>query len=219
VRRVAAPVPLDAEWGAPEWLGATPLEVNQFHPAGSAHRPRTQARLVYDAHALYGIFSVEDCYVRCVHVGFQSDVYEDACVEFFVQPKADQGYFNFEMNACGQLLCGYVEDPTRLPGGDLMKSERLPENLGRLVQVRGAFSAPVPEEIPHPIEWNLAFRIPLEVMEHYIGPLGDPQGQKWRANFNKCAENNSHPHWATWSPIGNDLNFHQPDKFGLLKFN
>jgi len=218
VCRVAAPVPLGADWDAPEWRAAATVQVDQFHPASSAHLPHTQARLVYDARALYGIFSVEDCYVRCVHMGFQTDVYEDACVEFFVQPKAGKGYFNFEMNACGQLLCGYVEDPTRLPDGDLMKSERLPETLGSLIEIHGAFSAPLPDEIPHPIEWRLAFRIPLDVMEHYVGPLGDPRGQVWRANFNKCAENNSRPHWATWSSIGEALNFHQPDKFGHLTF-
>ncbi len=218
VRRVVAPIAIDAAWDAPEWQVADPLEVDQFHPAGSAHRPRTLARLVYDENALYGIFSVADRYVRCVHMGYQSDVYEDACVEFFVQPAEGHGYFNFEMNACGQLLCGHVEDPTRLPNGDLLKSERLPEALGRTVEVRGPFFASVPEEIADPLTWTLGFRIPLAVMAHYVGPLGDLKGKTWHANFNKCAENNSHPHWATWSPIGEALNFHQPDKFGRLVF-
>jgi len=32
--------------------------------------------------------------------------------------------------------------------------------------------------------------------EHYVGPLGPLTGQVWRGNFFKCAEDNSHPHWA-----------------------
>ena len=37
-------------------------------------------------------------------------------------------------------------------------------------------------------------------------------------NFFKCADDSSHPHWASWAPIGEALNFHQPQYFAPLRF-
>jgi hypothetical protein len=44
-------------------------------------------------------------------------------------------------------------------------------------------------------------------------------GVRWRANFYKCAEHNSHPHWLMWAPIDFPKpNFHLPEFFGTLEF-
>jgi len=207
-----------AAWDDPPWNGAASLDILHFHPQSSPHRPATRVKMVYSTTALYGIFHVRDRYVRCVHTKYQSAVYRDACVELFVQPRPDKGYMNFEMNCCGHLLLRYIEDPTRLPDGAFARQVAVPEHLGRLVQMSSSLSGPVIEEIDRPIEWTLAFQIPLRLVEAYVGPLGGLSGQIWRANLHKCAEDNSHPHWATWAPIGERLDFHQPDKFGTLRF-
>jgi len=51
-------------------------------------------------------------------------------------------------------------------------------------------------------------------------PVITPSPQaEWRVNFYKCADDTSHPHWLTWSPV--DLpepNFHHPQSFGILQF-
>jgi hypothetical protein len=47
--------------------------------------------------------------------------------------------------------------------------------------------------------------------------LGKIGGQSWRGNFFKCAEEISHPHWASWSPV-DELNFHLPRCFGTIHF-
>jgi hypothetical protein len=54
-------------------------------------------------------------------------------------------------------------------------------------------------------------------MEPYCGPLRPVRGQRWRANAFKCGDQTSHPHWASWAPIGEALNFHQPGRFGWLE--
>ena len=53
---------------------------------------------------------------------------------------------------------------------------------------------------------------------HLLLPHDGQLGERWRANFFKCAENSKHPHWASWSPIGPILKFHQPNRFGELYF-
>jgi len=58
----------------------------------------------------------------------------------------------------------------------------------------------------------------LALFETFVGPLGAPSGQIWRANFYKCADESSHPHWGSWADIGERLDFHQPECFGEIIF-
>ena len=78
--------------------------------------------------------------------------------------------------------------------------------------------ARVPDEIPEPIEWRVQLAIPARLLEEFVGSLGDLRGQEWRANLYKCADATSHPQWASWNPIGEELRFHQPRFFGALRF-
>jgi hypothetical protein len=216
-RAAAAPTWLDT-WDSALWNTADTAAVSDFHPRSSSHRPETRVRLLYDRSNLYGRFQVRDSYLLCRHLHYQDPVYRDACVEFFVQPRADKGYFNFEMNCCGALLLRYVEDPTRGPAGELARSTPVPPDIASEIEIRTSLNGPIEPELLEVTDWSVFFVIPLGVLEHYTGPLGDPAGQVWRGNFYKCAEDNSHPHWASWSPIGSILNFHQPEAFGILRF-
>jgi hypothetical protein len=76
----------------------------------------------------------------------------------------------------------------------------------------------VDPEIQGPVEWCLEYSIPLSIFEAYLGKAVDPAGGRWRGNFYKCGDETSHPHWASWSPIGEELNFHCPEHFGILEF-
>jgi len=70
-----------------------------------------------------------------------------------------------------------------------------------------------------PADWRLKLSVPFVVFESFVGPLGARQGSTWRGNFFKAGGESSHPHWASWSPIGEILRFHQPQFFGELKFD
>ena len=203
-------------WDGAIWRQAQPLAVDCFRPEGSDHRPRTQCKLLYDEQKIYGIFRVEDQYVRCNHTPFQSDAWKDSCVEFFVQPKDSSGYFNFEFNCGGALLASYVTDPTRVEGCLKEFTPLTPHDDG---QIRRFASLPavVEPEVSTPIVWYLEFCIPLSVLEKHVGPLRKIKGQVWRANFYKCGNETSHPHWASWSPLA-ARNFHDPASFGKLTF-
>lgn len=205
-----------ASWHLPVWSKAETASVDYFYPESSDFHPVTRVRLLYDLDGIHGIFHVEDQYVRCLHTRFQEDVWQDACVEFFVKPKAEAGYFNFEMNCGGALLNYYIIDPTPV-GPRFVDYVQIPVEIGRLVQIVTNLPAVVEPEITTPITWALKFFIPFSLFEKYVGPLGVIAGQEWRANFNKCAENNSHPHWATWNPLPYQ-NFHLPEHFGRLFF-
>jgi hypothetical protein len=216
IRKTEAVSRLDLSWDNPAWAGAEVLEVRHFRPEGSEHRPHTRARLLYDAHGLHGIFQVHDRFVRCVRTEYHSEVWKDSCVEFFAEPKRDAGYFNFEFNCGGAFLCSHIVDPTRTPNG-FAQFTKVPADLGRWIQVRASLPRVVDPEITDPVVWTLQFHIPFKLFEMYVGPLGAVAGQAWRGNFYKCADDGSHPHWGSWSPV-DEFNFHLPRCFGTLGF-
>jgi len=216
VRKTSDASKLDSNWRNPAWAVAETLEVKHFRPESSAHRPQTLVRLLYDATGIHGLFQVYDRYVRCVRTEYGSEVWKDSCVEFFVQPKVNAGYFNFEFNCGGAFLCSYIVDPTRTPDGFRLFT-KVPAEIGRQIQVCASSPAVVEPEVAEPMDWSLQFFIPFSLLEKYVGALDKVAGQSWRGNFFKCAEDNSHPHWAAWSPV-DELNFHLPRCFGELLF-
>jgi hypothetical protein len=187
--------------------------VSNLRPESSAHAPETSFRVLHDGTNLYVRFDVRDRYVRSVQTAYQAPVCTDSCVEFFVQPKAGKGYFNFEVNAGGTLLLYYVEDPARTPQG-LAKFTPVAEQWGRLVEIRSSLPRVVDPEIAEPVTWQVRYKVPLAVLEAYVGEVGR-DGAVWRANFYKCGDKTSHPHWLSWSPVS-ALNFHLPACFGEL---
>ena len=215
VRRANAPLRLDAKW--PDAQAGT---IAQFHPQSSAPHPLTQFRMLYDDRGLYISFDVRDRYVLCRQTENQQMVCRDSCVEAFLQPRADRGYFNFETNCCGAMLLYYVTDPTRVPGGGGLKgAEKVsPELMERISKESSLPARRAFEEVSEPMEWRLAYFVPNEVFEAYVGELGPAAGRHWRGNFYKCADESSRPHWGAWANIGETLNFHQPGRFGEIDF-
>lgn len=199
------------------WETANVARVDHFLEESSDHRPATEVRLMYNAQGMYGLFKVKDRFVRCLHTHFQEPVYQDACVEFFVQPQEAKGYFNFEFNACGTLLASYVLNPERDSKGALKEFVPLTTDDLKLIKIRALFQKPIEPEISEPLDWELEFFISFNLLTRYIPVVAVEAGSRWRGNFYKCAENNSHPHWAAWSPVS-DFNFHLPNCFGELMF-
>ena len=53
----------------------------------------------HDGSSIYLYYQVEEPQVRAVNTGYNSPVWEDSCVEFFLAFEGDDGYYNFEINA------------------------------------------------------------------------------------------------------------------------
>jgi hypothetical protein len=203
-------------WDGAVWRQAKTLAVDCFRPEGSDHRPETFCRLLYDERAIYGIFRVYDQYVRCIRRNFQDDVWKDSCVEFFVQPERCAGYFNFEFNCGGAMLASYVTDSTRIDG---RLKRYIPLDREDEIHVERYASLPekVEPEITKQLIWMLEFAVPFKLLKKYAGEIGKIKGKTWRANFYKCGNETSHPHWASWAPL-KARNFHNPENFGQITF-
>lgn len=217
IRRTPTIPEFTGQWDGPIWSRSETLTLTHFHPAGSDHRPSVAARVLFDDQALYVHFKVVDRFVRSINTRPNSSVCQDSCVEFFFQPLMKPGYLNMEGNAGGTFLCSYITDHTRVPGGFAQYRLLAPEWFGKM-KVYHSLPAVVEPEQPGPLTWQLEYSIPLPLIEAYAGPIGSLAGQTWMANFYKCGDKTSHPHWQSWAPIGAVLNFHKPEAFAPIRF-
>jgi len=214
VTRLAKSPKIDADWEKSPWKDIQPERIQHYMGRKPEHLPKAEVKIGYDEAAVYVIFRVEDRYVRAVTTEYQGSVCRDSCVEFFFSPSPDvsQGYFNVEMNCGGTVLFNFQ----RAPGKDVV---RIPAT--EYSKIINAHSLPtiVDPEITTPVTWTVEYRLPVDVLKKYC-PLTPPApGVAWRANFYKCADETSHPHWLTWSPVGFPTpQFHLPEFFGELRF-
>jgi hypothetical protein len=207
-------VPGGCAWDAPGWSGARTLSLDRYMGREPSHRPRVEARLLWDETCLHVIFRVRDRWVRSVVQEAQGMVCTDSCVELFFTPGADplEGYFNIEVNCGGTALFqhqrGRAIDCRRMSGADIAR-------LG----VECTMPARVEPEITEPVEWLVQYRVPFDVLAAYVRMERPAPGVIWRANLYKCADNTSRPHWLTWAPVDRpEPDFHRPESFGRLAF-
>jgi hypothetical protein len=180
-----------------------------------AHFPNTQLKMVYDDQSLIFIFHVQDQFVRAVAKEHQDAVYKDSCVEFFFTPGTDiaEGYFNLEMNCSGKILFHFQKTPRK-------DSVQLSEVDIQKMEIAHGLPSRVEPEIEQPTVWTVECRLPIAMLQTYFPNLQTPAlGVRWKANFQKCADNSSHPHWLTWAKIHHPTpDFHRPESFGTLIF-
>ena len=59
----------------------------------------------------------------------------------------------------------------------------------------------------------------MQILSTYAPVTAPGPGVAWRANFYKCADASSHPHWLTWAPVDwPQPDFHRKEFFGTLVF-
>lgn len=214
-RRLSPP---QADWESPQWAAAQTLQITHFPWKDSGHRPRVMARLLCDEQALGVLFRAEDRYVRAVARKFQDSVCTDSCVEFFVSPvPGSTAYFNFEVNCGGTMLVYRMPSPEERRAG----KEQLavaPED-GAAIPMAHSLPQIVDPEIPDPVTWAIEYHLPFSLFEKYFGSSRPRPGTMWRANFYKCADHTSHPHWGSWAPVDTPQpSFHVPASFQPIVF-
>lgn len=215
VRRAVTAPALDAAWDSPDWNSVPVMRIVNARPESSAHRPVTECKLQYTDAGFFGLFQVQDRYVRCVAEGFNSQVCRDSCVEFFVATPLP-GYFNLEMNCGGKILLYYVKDNTRIEGG-FKDYTPVKDEWIREVRIFHTLPEKIDPEQVGPVTWRLGFHLPFDLLRHFGDFAAPKAGDFWRANVYKCGDKTSHPHWLSWNPV-RALNFHLPEDFGVLEF-
>jgi hypothetical protein len=220
IRRATRAIACNGEWDDPIWADAEELSLDIFVVRSSSHRPKTLAKLSYDESGLHVLFDVRDRYVLCAQNRHQLATNRDSCVEFFFQPTA-RGYFNFEVSCGGWVQVFYIEDNTPHPKNGFTKYTMLSDDDLSSLCIFHTAPARIEKEIVEPMDWRIQLGIPFALIEKYTGKSISAiqlPGTTWRGNLYKCADDSSHPHWASWSELGSNVSFHVPEKFGALRF-
>lgn len=155
--------------------------------------------------SLYIRFFVRGNSLKAAFETDDSPVFNDSCVEFFMQKENDPEYMNFEFNCIGTCDASrrFSRDNKRSLSQAEYKSIRRHPSMERkaFAEKQGVHS------------WELVVSIPFTVMG--LDPQALPE--KIYGNFYKCADNTEFPHYVSWNPINTEMpDFHRPEFFGEI---
>ncbi|MEA5081999.1 MAG: carbohydrate-binding family 9-like protein [Dysgonamonadaceae bacterium] len=162
--------------------------------------------VAHDNENLFLLYKVEGEQLRAVNTKDFESVWEDSCVEFFMQREGEQEYRNFECNALGTLLAS-----KRFSRDTAVKLTDQMPGIFRFSTIYHRY-----QNDTEVSDWSLYLEIPKSA----LGFQQDESlaGQNIRGNFYKCGDETPEPHFLSWSPIETEKpDFHQPKFFGLLE--
>lgn len=172
------------------------------------YRPKVHFRIAWQGAHLYIVYDVQENSIRGVNTDYHSRVYEDSCVEFFLQHEGESIYRNFEFNCIGAALSAVRKTRTEF------------EYLADQDMDRIAIYTTLSQEDLNkegPFHWQLLAKIPFDLLG--IDPKVSPSGKAIRANCYKCGDKTETPHYLSWNPIHTETpNFHCPEFFGKMVF-
>jgi hypothetical protein len=185
------------------------LMIDTINWNGYVYKPDVALSIAYSEHEIFLKYYITENYFKAEKTDTNQMVCEDSCVEFFVSPEDDGIYYNMEFNAIGTCLVGI--------GTDRKSSQRVkPEIISKIRRLTTAGDEPIKEKTGE-FTWTITIAIPLEIFFRH--QVKDLKGKIFRANFYKCGDKLTVPHYLTWNPIGTESpDYHQPEHFGILKF-
>ena len=134
-------------------------------------------------------------------------VWEDACLEFFVNPCPEEGlgYLNFEANALGVMLLGVH---TEAFDGQTAEFDEA------IFQMR-ALHETLPGGM---VRWTLRYFVPFAYIKRWFPSFDPKPGMKIAGNFYKCGDLCPQEHYLAWSPVSwEEPSFHRPECFGTIE--
>lgn len=170
--------------------------------------PEAAFRMAWCPEGLLVHYRVKEQSVRAHYADDGGRVWTDSCVECFIRNADTDVYYNIECNCIGALLAASGDGRhDRVPIAPEQRSAVL-----RWASLGGeAF-----EERCEPTSWEVALVIPAALFTVY--PLRLESGATLRANFYKCGDELSVPHFLSWNPIGvSQPDFHRSECFGELE--
>jgi len=205
----------------PETFNGNTAQLSRFmdrlpeYPVGTVNwqsfpgKPFVRFAIAYTTQTIFIKYYVREIVIRAKYTRVNDPVWKDSCVEFFVAPADGGVYYNFEINCIGTCLAekGLSRSPREKLSPAIIRNIKRFPSLG---------SKPF-EEKEGDFSWDMFVIIPVDVFtDHSILSLKD---KTFRANFYKCGDALSRPHYLSWHPVLTaEPDFHRPEFFGNIKF-
>lgn len=169
-------------------------------------KPESKFNVARSSGSFFIHFVVNEKQIKAIYSRDQDPVWQDSCVEFFCQVPGSKTYFNFEFNCIGTCLA--TERKSRTEDVSPLSAEK----MSQIKRYASLGNEPF-EEKKGNFDWTLTVEIPFKLLG--IDPDNLPASIK--ANFYKCGDETSVPHYVSWSPIEvENPDFHRPEFFGEL---
>jgi hypothetical protein len=174
------------------------------------YKPEVAFSIGYTDYEIMLKYYINEEYFKAEKTESNQMVCEDSCVEFFTSPGNDGIYYNIEFNGIGTCLLG--------TGTSRETSKRAdPWIIAGIRRMTSMGEEPVRER-KGKFTWTITIAIPLNVFFHH--KITALKGKSFRANFYKCGDKLTVPHYVTWSPVRTPKpDFHRPEFFGMLRFS
>ena len=140
-------------------------------PDAFPYMPDCNVTLAHDGHNIAMLFHVRGLDLRAMETEDNGRMWEDSCVEFFVQDPSGEKYYNFELTCAGRLLAS--EGATRHE-----RPRRGAEVLSRVRRYSTVEGAPFQKD-GGIYSWTAGMLIPMDL-------FGADGVKKLRGNFYKC---------------------------------
>ena len=182
--------------------------INVINWAGYDYQPKVSFRIGHTNREIWLKFDVMEKYILARETRTNGDVYKDSCVEFFVSVDG-KNYYNFEFSCIGTI---------HLAHGEGRGNRRFVDpGIIRRIEIESSLGNQPFEQKTGNFEWEMTIRIPIECLA--FDTLESLAGLKGTANFYKCGDGTSMPHYVTWNPIKTENpDYHRPEFFGKILF-
>jgi hypothetical protein len=184
------------------------IDIKPWQDGGE--KPTVTVQIAHDETHIYLKYSVLENSIIARTTANNGPVWQDSCVEFFIMPDVNDGiFYNFEFNCIGaKLLFAGKTRNERTPAEDAI--------IDAITTHSTLDTQPFEEQFGS-FEWTLTVVIPVaSFFQHSITSL---KGKTGRANFYKCGDGLSKPHYLAWSNIETlQPDFHTPQYFGEILF-
>lgn len=172
------------------------------------YRPIVKFRIGHVSNQIWLKFYVHEKHILAQETHTNGAVYKDSCVEFFISFDK-KNYYNFEFNCIGTIHLGY--------GSGRHNRTPVKPEIAERIQIESSLGNQPFKERTGNFEWEMTIRIPLECFT--FDQIHSLDERKATANFYKCGDETSEPHYVTWNPIETaNPDYHRPEFFGKIQF-
>lgn len=185
------------------------VEINQLNwEKAFPYRPGLKFRIAHTGDEIWLKYYVNEKNILAQETHTNGDVYKDSTVEFFISVDK-KNYYNFEFNCIGTIHLGHGEG----------RSNRTPvkPSVAEKIEIKSTLGNQPFAEKSGNFSWEMMIRIPKECFA--FDKIETFNGLKAKANFYKCGDETSDPHFVSWNAIGTENpDYHQPEYFGEIEF-
>ena len=187
-----------------------PVAIDTQPWANDEDKPTVHFAIMHDNTHIYIRYTVQENSIIAKATQNNGAVWKDSCVEFFITPENDGVFYNFEFNCIGtKLLYAGKTRNGRTPANDA--------TINRIIAESTLGNQPFDEKFGA-LDWTMTVVIPVDCFfQHNIKTV---KGKTCRANFYKCGDGLTKPHYLSWNNIGTPKpDFHTPQYFGEIVFD